>query len=369
MHARRATRRRLRAGSVTSTKLKVSGIDVFSAGDFAGGDGHARTSCCATPRAASTSASCCATTGSSARCSTATPPTAPGTSSCCATATDVSADPRRADLRPGLRGGRRPRGPSAAVAALSDDAEICGCNGVSQGQDRRGDRATRACARSTRCAPIPRPRPPAARAPAWSKQLLALHARRRLSRARRRSSRCASAPTSATTTCAALSSRKALKTIPAVMQELHWTTPDGCLVPPGAELLPALRLARRLSRRPAVPLRQRADARQHPEGRHLFGGAADVGRPHQPARAARDRRRGREVQHADGQGHRRPAHRPARHQEGGPAGGLGRPQRRRHGLRPRLRQGAAHGEDLRRLRMVPLRHAGFRPASASSSRR
>ena len=27
-------------GSVTSTKLKVSGIDVFSAGDFTGGDGH-----------------------------------------------------------------------------------------------------------------------------------------------------------------------------------------------------------------------------------------------------------------------------------------------------------------------------------------
>src|SRR3546814_3509780 len=26
-------------GSVTSTKLKVSGIDVFSAGDFSGGDG------------------------------------------------------------------------------------------------------------------------------------------------------------------------------------------------------------------------------------------------------------------------------------------------------------------------------------------
>ncbi len=46
-------------------------------------------------------------------------------------------------------------------------------------------------------------------------------------------------------------------------------------------------------------------------------------------------------------------------QEGGPARGLGRPQRCRHGLRPRLRQGAAHGEDLRRLGMVPLRHAGF----------
>ncbi len=30
-------------GSVTSTKLKVSGIDVFSAGDFSGGEGSART--------------------------------------------------------------------------------------------------------------------------------------------------------------------------------------------------------------------------------------------------------------------------------------------------------------------------------------
>ena len=78
-----------------------------------------------------------------------------------------------------------------------------------------------------------------------------------------------------------------------------------------------------------------------------------------PARAARHRRRGREVQRADGQGHRRPAHRPLRRQEGGPAGGLGRPQRRRHGLGPRLRQGPAHGEDLRRLRMVPLRHPGL----------
>ena len=40
-------------------------------------------------------------------------------------------------------------------------------------------------------------------------------------------------------------------------------------------------------------------------------------------------------------------------------GGVGRPQRRRHGLGPGLRQGPAHGEDLRRHRLVPLRHAGF----------
>ena len=38
---------------------------------------------------------------------------------------------------------------------------------------------------------------------------------------------------------------------------------------------------------------------------------------------------------------------------------LGRPQRRGPRLRRGLRQGAAHGEDLRRLGLVPLRHAGF----------
>ena len=55
------------------------------------------------------------------------------------------------------------------------------------------------------------------------------------------------------------------------------------------------------------------------------------------------------------QGHRRPAHRPAGREEGRPARGL---EGHRHALRPCLRQGAAHGEDLRRQRVVPLRHAG-----------
>ena len=85
----------------------------------------------------------------------------------------------------------------------------------------------------------------------------------------------------------------------------------------------------------------------------MWGGVTSAGG------TARHRRCRRQVRHPDGQGHRRPAHRSARRQEGGPAGRLGRPQRRGPGLRPRLRQGAAHGEDLRRLRMVPLRHAGF----------
>ena len=38
---------------------------------------------------------------------------------------------------------------------------------------------------------------------------------------------------------------------------------------------------------------------------------------------------------------------------------VARSECRRHGLRPRLRQGAAHGENLRWLGMVPLWHTGF----------
>ena len=44
------------------------------------------------------------------------------------------------------------------------------------------------------------------------------------------------------------------------------------------------------------------------------------------------------------------------HQEGGPAEGVGRP---RHAVGPGVHQGRAHGEDLRRHRVLPLRHAGL----------
>ena len=121
---------------------------------------------------------------------------------------------------------------------------------------------------------------------------------------------------------------------------MDWTTPNGChSCRPALNYYLLCDLARRIPRRPAVALHQRPRARQHPEGRHVLRRAADVGRRHHAERAARHRRRRRQVRHADGQGHRRPAHRPARREEGGPAGGLGRPQRCRHGVRPRLRQG------------------------------
>jgi nitrite reductase (NADH) large subunit len=65
--------------------------------------------------------------------------------------------PRPADLRPGLRLGRGAADPKAAVAALSDDAEICGCNGVSKGKVVACIAGARAA--STRCAPAARLRP------------------------------------------------------------------------------------------------------------------------------------------------------------------------------------------------------------------
>ena len=64
--------------------------------------------------------------------------------------------------------GGSPLDPMAAVAALPDDAEICGCNGVCKGKITGAITAKGADRRSTMCAPTPRPRPPAAPAPAWS---------------------------------------------------------------------------------------------------------------------------------------------------------------------------------------------------------
>ncbi len=78
-------------GSVTSTKLKVTGIDVFSAGDFSGAEGTEDIVFNDPGHGASTSAWCSRAIIWWARCSTATPRMAPGTSSCCSEAQDIHA--------------------------------------------------------------------------------------------------------------------------------------------------------------------------------------------------------------------------------------------------------------------------------------
>ena len=127
------------AGSLTSTKLKVTGIDLFSAGDFMGGDGTEEIVMQRPVARRLQEARHQGRQAASAPCSTATRSTARGTSSCCATAAASR------DIRDKLMFGEshhrrhRPRRAAAARAAMPDDAEVCGCNGVCKGNDLQGD--------------------------------------------------------------------------------------------------------------------------------------------------------------------------------------------------------------------------------------
>lgn len=212
-------------GSVTSTKLKVSGIDVFSAGDFSGGEG-------------------CedivmrdATRGVYKRVivkedrvigAVLYGDTGDGNwyFDLLKKQEDVS------DIRDALifgqafaSGGGASLNPLDAVAALSDDAEICGCNGVSKGQVmacisggagsldavRSGCKASASCGSCT----------------GLVENLLAFAMGDEYAGERENKPMCK---------CTSFTHEdvrrniveKALKEIPEVMQALHWTTPDGC---------------------------------------------------------------------------------------------------------------------------------------------
>ena len=197
-----------------------------------------------------------------------------------------------------------------SAADLPDDAQICNCNGVSKGAHRR--RAARRLPHaSRRSATRPAPAPAAARA---------------RSRSRRSSRRWPA------TTCRTI--RRRTTTCPAC----RW--PSAELVAAIKEHGPAQRLAGvRRARRPARRIRaarpgsprcsrpsgattydDERDARFINDRVHaniqkdgtfsvvprIFGGVTTR------RRAAPDRRRRRQVQRADGEDHRRPAHRPAR---------------------------------------------------------
>jgi nitrite reductase (NADH) large subunit len=209
-------------GSVTSTKLKVSGIDVFSAGDFSGGEG-------------------CedivlrdATRGVYKRVivkedkivgAVLYGDTADGNwyFDLLKREEDVS------EIRDALifgqafaSGGGASLNPIDAVAALSDDAEICGCNGVSKGQVMAcigGGAVTLDAVRSTCKASAS-----CGSCTGLVENLLALsgNAQERVAQ-----------PMCKCTSFTHEDVRKAiveraLKVIPQVMQEMSWSTPDGC---------------------------------------------------------------------------------------------------------------------------------------------
>ncbi len=209
-------------GSVTSTKLTVSGIDVFSAGDFSGGDG-------------------CedivlrdASRGVYKRVivkddrivgAVLYGDTADGSwyFDLLKKQEDVS------DLRDLLifgqsfASGGGAADPKAAVAALSDDAEICGCNGVTKGQVvsciAKGahslDAVRGTCKASASCGSCT----------GLVENLLALTLGDDVQSGPKTMCKCTSFGHDDVRREIVAQS---MRSIPEVMQNLHWTTPDGC---------------------------------------------------------------------------------------------------------------------------------------------
>jgi nitrite reductase (NADH) large subunit len=209
-------------GSVTSTKLKVSGIEVFSAGDFSGGEGAEDIVMRDAARGVYKRVVLrddkligAVLYGDTADGSWYFDLLKKG---------EVVADIRDALIfGQAYASGGAPADPNAAVAALSDQAEICGCNGVSKGRIVETIRAGACslaevrsqCKASASCGSCT----------GLVESLLTLTLGDQVQE-------------SAKTLCActrfthddvrSLIPERELKAIPQVMQELHWSTPDGC---------------------------------------------------------------------------------------------------------------------------------------------
>ena len=209
------------AGSVTSTKLKVSGIDVFSAGDFSGGEG---TEDIVLRDAARGVYKRLVVAGDRLIGAVLYGDTGDGAwyFQLLKDATDIA--PLRDNLIFGQAFAGTAHDPSAAVAALSPQAEICGCNGVSKGSIvaaigggacdldavRKCTKASASCGSCT----------------GLVEQLLVLE----LGGAYEHEG---TKPMCGCTHQTHDDARKlirlhALKEIPAVMQALEWSTPNGC---------------------------------------------------------------------------------------------------------------------------------------------
>jgi nitrite reductase (NADH) large subunit len=212
-------------GSVTSTKLKVSGIDVFSAGDFSGGEGCEDI----VMRDASRGVYKRVIVKDDRLVGAVLyGDTADGNwyFDLLKREEDVS------DIRDALifgqafaNGGGASGNPNAAVAALSADAEICGCNGVTKGTVVNAIQggsctldAVRACTKaSASCGSCT----------GLVESLLAITMGDDYAGERQVKPMCNCTSFTHEDVRKAII-EKALKEIPEVMQTLHWTTPDGC---------------------------------------------------------------------------------------------------------------------------------------------
>lgn len=209
-------------GSVTSTKLKVAGLDVFSAGDFSGGDG------------AEDIVLRDASRGIYKRV-VVKDDRIVGAVLYGDTADGnwyfdlLKKGENVADIRDLLifgqafASGGAQADPKSAVAALSDDAEICGCNGVTKGKVfacidggahsldavRSGCKASASCGSCTGIV----------------ETLLALRLGDEVEAGPKTMCKCTSFGHDDVRREII---RQDMRSIPEVMQKLHWSTPDGC---------------------------------------------------------------------------------------------------------------------------------------------
>ncbi|HMO74012.1 MAG TPA: nitrite reductase large subunit NirB [Sphingopyxis sp.] len=209
-------------GSVTSTKLKVSGIDVFSAGDFSGGDGCEDIVLRDAAR------------GVYKRVvlkddrivgAVLYGDTADGSwyFDLLKKQEDVSGLRDLLIFGQAFAAGGGAADPKAAVAALSDDAEICGCNGVTKGQVvsciAKGacslDAVRATCKASASCGSCT----------GLVENLLALTLGDEVQSGPKTMCQCTSFGHDDVRREIVA---QAMRSIPEVMQKLHWTTPDGC---------------------------------------------------------------------------------------------------------------------------------------------
>jgi len=211
------------AGSIASTKLKVTGIDVFSAGDYAGGPGTEEIVFKDPGRGVYKKV---VLKDNTVRGAVLYGDTGDGT-----WYFDLLRDGTNvADFRQNLLFGPAHLGDSGHggrnVAAMKDDAEICGCNGVAKGAIVRAITAkglftledvrahTKASSSCGSCTGL-------------VEQILAATLGSNYSRAPKEKPMCACTDYTHEQVRAAIVANR-LTSIPAAMQFLEWRTPDGC---------------------------------------------------------------------------------------------------------------------------------------------
>lgn len=214
-------------GTVTSTKLKVSGIDLFSAGDFSGAPGPDGELCedIVMRDAARGAYKRVIVRENKLVGAVLYGDTADGNwyFDLMRSQADIS------DIREALifgqafASGGAQLDPNEAVAALSAEAEICGCNGVSKGKvvscieagAHSVDAVRATCKASASCG----------QCTGLVESLLSITLGSEVETGPKTMCKCTSFSHAEVRS---LIVEKGLKVIPEVMQELHWTTPDGC---------------------------------------------------------------------------------------------------------------------------------------------